>query len=291
MKTTFALICLVLAPLLWAGNFVVGRALGGVIDPLVLNWLRWLIAGALLLPVLVYDRRAILAALISYWRPILLLSLLGVVLFNWVLYAGLQTASASLAGLVFGLTPILILAVARGWNGRALGWAELAGGAVALGGVGLVVAGNGGVAAAETRGVPAVLAAAAIWAVYTVALKRCAVPLSALSALAVSVWIGLIVMTPMAAFNLPRTIFAELSVQAWAAALYLGVAASVIAFVAWQTGVRMLGAARSAIFMQLIPVFGVLLAAAVLNEPVGAYKTIGLLLVIGGVLLAQRPTA
>lgn len=288
MKTPLGLMCLILAPLLWAGNFVVGRALSGVMEPLFLNYLRWAIAAVLLLPVLVLDRRAIWAALRSHWRPILLLSGLGVVLFNWVLYAGLQEASASVAGLIFGLTPLLILFIARSWHGRALGWSELWGGALALAGVAMVLVGTGGLGPAETRGVLAILAASCIWAVYTVALKRCAVPLSALSALAITVWIGVILMTPAALMTRPEGLVSGLSAPAWAAAGYLGLAASVVAFAAWQVGVRMLGAARSAVFMQLIPVFGVLLAALFLDEPVTPAKSAGLVLVIAGVLLAQN---
>ena len=288
MKTTLGLLCLILAPLLWAGNFVVGRGLSGVIDPLLLNYLRWVIAGLLLAPVLICDATAIRAALRSHGRPIFLLSMLGIVLFNWVLYVGLQDASASVAGLVFGFTPILILVFARGWNGRRLGWAEIAGGAVALGGVALVLGGVDGMPMDELRGAAMVLAAACIWALYTVALKRCAVPLQALSALAVCVWIGLLVMTPIVAIFLTPAPLGQLSGSAWVAALYLGIAASVVAFAAWQVGVRMLGASRSAVFMQLIPVFGVLLAVFFLDEPLTAAKAGGLVLVIAGVAMAQR---
>jgi drug/metabolite transporter (DMT)-like permease len=69
--------------------------------------------------------------------------------------------------------------------------------------------------------------------------------------------------------------------------LYIGVVASVAAFMAWSTGIRGVGAARGAIFVNLIPLFTAGIAVLTLGERFGLVQLIGGLLVIGGVTLAS----
>src|SRR5277367_3427890 len=81
---------LIIAPLLWAGNFVIGRAVHQTLPPLTLNCLRWLTALIILLPL--FGRSAWQARneLARKWKTVGLLALTGVVGFNSVLYFGLR---------------------------------------------------------------------------------------------------------------------------------------------------------------------------------------------------------
>ena len=110
-------VLVILAPLLWAGNFVIGRALFNV-DPFALNFLRWAVAGVCLLPVLVLNAQDILFVLRNRLGSLALLSVLGVVGFNFVLYSGLARTPAGVSGVIFGLTPLLILIVSKCWGGQ-----------------------------------------------------------------------------------------------------------------------------------------------------------------------------
>lgn len=93
-------LALILAQLLWAGNFVAARGVHDLSDPLWLNAARWTVAALCLAPVLWRDRRAVRAALRSHPGPLLVLTGLGIVGFNTVLYAGLDTATATEPGCI-----------------------------------------------------------------------------------------------------------------------------------------------------------------------------------------------
>ncbi|WP_424964911.1 DMT family transporter [Dinoroseobacter sp. S375] len=116
---------LVLASLLWAGNFVAARAVHALSDPVWLNAARWSLAALCLAPVLWRDRVAVHAALRRDLARLCGLALLGVIGTNTVLYAGLEHASAKQAGVIYAVSPLMILGLS--W---ALGRAGLCGGTV-----------------------------------------------------------------------------------------------------------------------------------------------------------------
>lgn len=283
-----ALLPLILAPLLWAGNFAVGRIVHLDIAPLPLNALRWAAAAALLLPVLLWHRRAVWRTLRERWRAVLLLSGLGVVGFNTVLYAGLARTTASTAGVVFGLTPLLILLCARLAGGRAPARTELGGALVAFAGVALVIGGAIGWTGAASLGALIVLAAALIWTAYTLALRHMPLGLPPLPALGLQAAVGAAIMLPFVPHAEAAAVLAR--PEGVAAVAYLALGASILAFCFWLSGVARAGPQRAGAFLNLIPVFSVLLGAALLGERPGPLQLAGLGLVVGGVTTVQlRP--
>ncbi len=280
-----ACLLVVLAPLLWAGNFVVGRALHGVVDPFDLNYLRWLVAAITLLPVLVLNRREILPVFKHHLPELVILASLGIVLFNWLLYTGLNQTPASISGLIFGLSPIFILIVARLWRGRSLTPIEIVGSLIAFGGVGLVLYQSEDIpyAGVLLTGPVFVFVASVTWALFTVCLNRVHIPLAPVPCMAAVVWCGLLLMTPVALWFSELSFAVFLAPEVFASGLYLGVGASVVAFTAWSAGVRRLGAARAGVFLQLTPFFIVLMTAAFLGEEISSRKMLGLLVLLGGV--------
>ena len=102
---------LTLAVFLWSANFIVGRAVHGVIPPVALAFYRW--AGASLLvigpawPHLRRDWPAVRAA----WPILLVLSAIGIAAFNTLVYTGLQTTQALNALLMQSMMPVLIVAM------------------------------------------------------------------------------------------------------------------------------------------------------------------------------------
>ena len=67
---------LIIPPLMWAGNAVVGRMMQGVVPPITLNFLRWVLAFLVLLPVAGWVLRPG-SELWPHWRRFALLGLLG----------------------------------------------------------------------------------------------------------------------------------------------------------------------------------------------------------------------
>ena len=96
---------LTLPPLLWAGNAVVGRLVTDLVPPITLNFLRWVLAFAILLPLAAWVLRPG-SGLWAHWRRFALLGLLGVGLYNALQYLALHTSTALNVTLVASSMPL-----------------------------------------------------------------------------------------------------------------------------------------------------------------------------------------
>ncbi|WP_143746279.1 DMT family transporter, partial [Marivita geojedonensis] len=163
-----------LGPLMWAGNFVVARALHEAIEPFQLNYLRWVVAGIVLLPFTVRNWPQIAAAWASHPLQMLALGFLSVTLFNWLVYSGLHHSPASTGGAIFALSALLILFISQVWHGRRLQACEILGAVIAFSGATLMVWQDVKWAIVDTSiwGPSLLLAGSFIWAIYTVCLRR-----------------------------------------------------------------------------------------------------------------------
>jgi drug/metabolite transporter (DMT)-like permease len=128
------------------------------------------------------------------------------------------------------------------------------------------------------------------WAAYTLIGQRALKHMSPLVATTWSVVVGALMLIAVATPRIPAWVaaagYTEPSV--WWAAAYLGVFGSVIAFIWYSQGVQQLGAARTAVFNNLVPVFAVLLSVLLLNESLHWSMVVGGAVVIAGVTLTTR---
>lgn len=271
-------------PVLWAANFSLGRLLPGVVDPLSLNFLRWAIVTALLAPLLVRDRRAVTETLKRHGAGLVLVAGCGIAGFNTALYAGLARVPAADAAILFGATPLIILALAALQDRRLPPRRMRLGAAIALIGLALACAGTRPWQT-DPRGFALVLVAAALWAGYSVGLARIAMPLRPMTALALQAAIGTALMVPFLPFAAPLPALGR--PDALAAVLYLALGASLFAYWTWQRGVRTLGARRAGPVLNLLPVLGTASGVLLLGEHAGPGTLAGVALLVMGVGLAQ----
>ncbi|MFP5445013.1 MAG: EamA family transporter, partial [Betaproteobacteria bacterium] len=101
---------LVIPPLLWAGNAVTGRLVHDLIPPITLNFIRWVLAFFILLP-LAYNVLRKDSPLWPHWCRYALLGLLGIGLYNALQYMALQTSTPINVTLVGSSMPVWMLAV------------------------------------------------------------------------------------------------------------------------------------------------------------------------------------
>ena len=101
---------------MWAGNAVVGRMMQGVVPPITLNFLRWVLALLMLLPLAGWVLRPG-SGLWPHWRRFALLGLLGVGLYNALQYMALKTSTPINVTLVASSTPVWMLLLGRVFYG------------------------------------------------------------------------------------------------------------------------------------------------------------------------------
>lgn len=290
MRRYLPLLFLVVPPLCWAGNFIVGRAVHGDIPPAALTFWRWVIAAVVLLPITARTlwRRRDTARQHLGWLS--LLALTGVVLFQYAVYVGLQTTPAITATLIIAVIPVVIPVIAFVLDGDRIRPRQVVGISLSLAGVTVIIL-KGDFAAIDnlhgSAGVLWLLLAVAAWALYSVLVRRRPSDLAPPVLLLAIVGLGLVMMIPVYGWELANGSEFALTWSAAFAIGYVGVFASVIAFLCWNEGVARFGAAKAGLFIHLMPVFAAILAMLFLDERLHPYHAAGVALVAIGILAAS----
>lgn len=281
---------LTLAALQWAGNVVAGRLAVGEILPMQLVVLRW---GIVFVALAVLNRRAFAAE----WpamrvRPwfLLLLGVSGYTAFTAFFYAAAHFTTGANMSIIQGSFPLFVFAMAWVVRGRAIGPIQALGIAAALVGVVLVaIRGDPAVLAtlAFNRGDLFMLGATVAYAVYTIGLEeRPAV--SSLSFFTAMAGIAFVTSLPLLAIEVATLPFHWPTATGWAITAYVAIFPSFLAQIFFIRGVELIGPGRAGVFINLNPVFGAAMSVAFLGETVGWYQGVGLMLVMAGIVAAQK---
>jgi drug/metabolite transporter (DMT)-like permease len=295
-------------PLLWAGNAVVGRYAADLISPLLLNLLRWLGAGLLLLPlgwriVAAADSRQRIAA---HWKYLAVLALFGVGAFNALQYTGLRTTTAINATLVLASGPVFTVLIGALFFGTPARRQDVLAAALSVTGVVLVLSGGQFETIAKFRFVPGdvyVLAATVGWSFYTWMMARPPATLRPpgstpwnwaeflmLQIVIGAVWAGLFAGTQAA------TAAQGLGQPQWgwplaAVLVYVIVFPSLVAYRCWGLGVARAGPVLTTVFSNLNPLFAAVLSAVWLGEPPGWHHGLAFVMIVAGIWVSSRPSA
>lgn len=262
------------------------------VSPTLLTALRCVLASAFLAAWLTRREPGALRALTpAALRDFLILGVLGVVGSMQLSYIAIHYTTAGHAAVLQAATPVMVALAARLWLGERLTPGQWAGVAVSAAGV-LIVVTDGRLAALRPEelrpGDFINLLGLTAWSGYTVYGKRVLAAASPALATTGAYVLGTMVLLGVAAVTLPASPPPRLSSPVvWAVIVYHGLLGAV-AHVGWYRAVEAVGPSRSAVFMNVQPVVGVLLAAAMLGEAVGPGVIAGGALVLLGVALTTR---
>ncbi len=278
-----------LATLTWATNMALGRWLRDDIGPLTLAGSRFLIGSFLF--ALLLQRRPVEERRLGQDRWLLLaMALSGVALFAPTLYLGLRYTTAIQATLINGTGPLITGLLAILLIREPMSRRQVVGAVVGLIGIVILISGGSLTFWQEARvniGDLIVLGAVTLWGLYSVLGRRVMRHRSALSASAFSAFLGLPLLLIAAAWEL-RAFPVHIRPDLILAILYIGIAPTVIGFLAWNAGVRRLGASGAMVFYNTLPLYGTLLGTLFLGESLGPGHLLGGVLIIGGGLWAAR---
>jgi drug/metabolite transporter (DMT)-like permease len=284
-------LALALAALFWSGNFVAGRALRGHVDPVTLNFLRWLIALALIAPFVWRSTAASLPVLRREWRLILALGATGIASFHTLVYLALQSTTATSALLMLSLAPIATLLASAAGGMEHPTNRQIGGALISIVGAGvLITRGNltGIISQGFNVGDLWMLLAIVIWAAYSLLLRRRPADLPSPVALAASIAAALAMMVPALILGSSTPVAASLgSFPVLLSIAYIAIFASAIAFLFWTYGVSRLGPTRAGQFVNLMPIFGAGLAFSVLGEMPTLAQVAGAALVLSGIAFVE----
>ncbi len=280
-----------LATFIWSGNFIVARAVHQSFPPVSLNFFRWLLASIIIFPFAFRAFKKEWPVIRRSWHYLFWVSLSGISLFNTFVYIGAHYTSAiNLALIGTTSSPVMSVLFARIFLKERVGWLRVAGMLLCLAGVLFLLARgdwNNLFSLQFGTGDLWVLLAAFCFAVYNTLVKKKPAAISPVSFLFTVFLAGSLMVLPFCIVELQHSAGISWNNQVIFSVIYLGLGASVICFLIWNTAIGHLGAGRTALFGNLIPVFSSIGAVILLDEKITVIHVISFILVVAGLLLAN----
>lgn len=284
-----AYLYLVTSAILWGGVFHVIHYPLAVAPPFVLLSARFTLTALLLLPWLLARRNYRKAFSRANLPDLLFLSLIGICGYNTFFTYGMALTEPATGSLIIAANPALTTLIAYFWKKEQISPLRWLGIALAFFGLSFIVFKGNPENALNLKlgaGNLILLGAPLVWAIYSVKSREV---LQRMPTTVFTAAIILLSLPPQVALGIAQLRDYTWATRSdfWLPVLYLGVLATGVSYLCWNKGVELIGAARSSVFVNLIPVTA-LLIALLLGQPLYAYHYIGGAIVVAGVLLATR---
>lgn len=281
----------VLATLIWSGNFIVARAVHKEITPVQLAFYRWGAATALLFPFALKVCIAEWHLLKKHLAYLFWLSLTGISLFNTFVYiGGHYTSAINLALIGTTSSPVFANILARIFLKEKFGIAKISGMLICIAGI-LVLLSKGSLQNLLdlhfSKGDAWVLLAALSFAVYTILVRKRPPVISPLNLLFSSFLLGTLLLLPFFLLEAGAGKHVTWDSQLLFVILYLALGASIISFFIWNKSIQILGAGRTSLFGNLIPIFSSLEAVIILHEEFSVVHIVSMGIVLLGLVIAN----
>lgn len=279
------------ATAIWSGNFIVARGLSDTVPPISLAFWRWMVAVIVFLPFALRPLIAERQQLLQNIRYLSITSFLGVTVFNTFIYIAGHTTSALNLSLIAITFPMFIIILSRMLYKEMITASKLFGIALVTGGVVLLITkGDFSVLynISFTVGDLWMLAASVIFAIYSILIKQKPKELSILAFQLSTFSLGLLFLFPFFIWEWSSVPPVNYDTTTILSILYIGIFASLTAFILWNKAIVTIGPLKSGLIYYTLPLFSGLLAYFFLNETIGIVHLISALLIVAGILTANR---
>jgi drug/metabolite transporter (DMT)-like permease len=285
----------VIATVVWSGNFIVARGVINQIPPVSLAFYRWLMGSLIILPIGWNKFQQEKALIAQHWKYLGWVAFSGIALYNTFLYiAGHYTPAINLALIATTTSPVMAIALAAIFLKEKIGPLRLVGLLICISGI-LLLLSRGNLDTLLgfhfSTGDWWLLAGALCFAIYNTLVKRKPAGISATSFLVAIFCAGTLMLLPAYVYEAATTTAVKFDWSLFGIILYLGLGACVISYLCWNAAIGILGAARTSLFGNLIPVFSTLEAVLILDEKITVIHALSGGLVILGLVLANISAA
>lgn len=278
---------LVVVMILWSGNSMIGRAVRSDIPPLTLAFGRWALASVLLLPFAVRPVRQDWPVIRQHWLILLVFGLIGISLFNSLLYTGLHHSTASNALLIQAGVPGFVMLFNRTLFGVRARWVQMIAAILAMIGVAVIVF-RGDLATAGQmafgKGDLILVGSAAVWALYTVMMRK-QPAVSPITFVAVTFGIGVVTLAPFALAEWLHGLRVHWTLGVVGAYGYVAILSSLAAYFLFNAASLRTGPVIAGQAITLLPLFGAVVSALILGEQLHFYHAVGMALIFVGIVL------
>lgn len=270
--------------IIWSGNIIVTKTAVGSISPESIAFYRWSIALILLVPFVGTAAWRNRGLAIRHWKQLLILGGLGMVVYQSLAYKAAETTSATNMGIMLAMVPLLSTLLSCLFGSEPLRAQSAIGGLTSFAGL-VFLTSQGDPLALLAQGFHSgdglMLLAVLASALYGVLVRRWCLPISLWQQLFWQIFFATGMLFPFWLLGTPSPI----TMENLPLVLYAAIPASLFAPLLWMVGINHLGASRSALFVNLVPILVVLMAWALLGEGLESYQLIGGGCAVVGVLI------
>ena len=297
MKHLWIHLKLVIVVIIWGISWPAGRVLAQEIAPFAASWIRYVMAVTFFLVYLRTSDKWMIPTR-DEWKRVAWIGFFSTCLYQAFFMVGMKYTAAGDASLMITFNPFFTALLAIVFLKEALHWRLGAGIALGLIGVGVLFFYSPNVDIPffdRALGDVLIAGAAFAWACNTIQMKKAMTEPAAdsgrcLSPLQLTVWssvAGLLMLTPVMVVETLSVGIPQPSFNGWLAMIFLAIFSTVIAYVWFADGILTIGAGKSALYVYLVPIFGIYSGYLLLDEKLGASLIVAFLLIVGGVVLAQ----
>ena len=293
-KNYLAYTFLILAALFWSGNFIIGKfATLFEVPPLTLNFLRWVVVWFILIP---FTIKEILSKKNYIRKNFLVIGFMGVLsisTFNSVVYFALNFTQVINAVLMLSAIPVVIIIFSSIMKIEKTNIFQLSGLILSVTGVGTIIS-NADIQKIVSlnfnKGDLWMIVCVISWSLYSTLLKKNKSELSQFALIQIMVSIGLIFLVPQFLYEQSTGLDFKINKPFIFILLYVVIFPAIAAYYCWQKAIELIGPNRSAMFIQLMPLFSALMAIIIFKEKFQLYHFIGAAFIVSGIYLSNRKT-
>ncbi|ATI03654.1 MAG: drug/metabolite transporter (DMT)-like permease [Cycloclasticus pugetii] len=290
-ETIKALLYLNVASILWGGNVFFGSYLKDFLGPWSIMSVRMLIGSFIFLFLLHQAGHLKGVTRLLGWKEVFLIALSGTVAYQATVYFGLRYTTAINVGLINSLAPIAVAFAAAFYLKEKLGRQHWIAAFVSV--IGLVfILSKGSMeslyALRFNKGDLFILGSIFIWAVYSIAAKLAMAKVTPLVVTALGILLSTFIVIPLGVYEANYLIKPVINAEVIMAVVFIGIGPTVLSLLFWNKGVMIIGPARASLFLNMVPIYVIVLSSLLLDEVLHDYQLIGMVLIIGGSLYANR---
>ena len=290
-NTTKGVLFALFATMLWSVNMVIASGLKGHIPPVGLAFWRWTLAYIVLAPFAIKSTIKSFKIVKKHIRYLCITAVLGITIFNTLIYFAGKTTSAVNLSLIAISIPLFIVVLSRIIFKEKVSNIKIVGIATIITGV-LILISKGSLQAILhinfTIGDLLMLVACFFFAYYTILVRQKPEELTTKVFLFSVFFIGTIVLFPFYMYEhiyYQKVIFDTKTVLVTA---YVGICASLISYYLWNEAIRLIGTSKTALIYYLIPVFSGILAYFFLNQAILPTQIISMAIIISGLFISNK---
>ena len=284
---------LLFVAIVWGVGWVAGRVIALAVPPITAAWIRYIIAVSCFLIFLkVTDRWQLPSR--EQWKIVVLIGFFSTCVYQAFFMYGMKYTAAGDASLMITFNPIFTALLAIPFLGERMNLRLGSGLVLALIGVFILFFYSPNIDIPfddRLKGNFLIAGAALAWALSSILMKKSmTTSKDPLSPLLLTVWssvTGLLILTPWAAYEMLTIGISNPSQDAWISIVFLAIFSTVLSYVWFADGIKNLGAGRAALYVYLVPPFGILSAWILIDEKIGWSFILSFLLIVVGVALAQ----